>query len=63
MTPVKNEQRRELEMLRAMEQRIVRREKRERVHHLLIGGLALLSVAAFFAGHITGHQCKRRFKL
>lgn len=57
----KNEEQREIEMLRTMEQRLERREKRERIHHLLIGGLALLSVAAFIGGHITGHNCKRRY--
>lgn len=55
----KNEEQRELEMLGKLEQRIERREHRERIHRILIAGLALLAVAAFIGGHAAGHHCKK----
>lgn len=55
MALIKNEEEREIAMLENLEHRIQRREKRERIHRLLICGLGLLSVAAFFTGHSMHH--------
>lgn len=49
---------REVEMLEKVEKEIRRHEKRERIHHIIMGGLALLAVGAFFTGHCTGKHCK-----
>ncbi|MDE5650035.1 MAG: hypothetical protein K2J65_05640 [Duncaniella sp.] len=53
MALLKNEEARELQVLRELEKQLVRKEKRERIQHYLICALALFSVAAFFAGHYT----------
>lgn len=53
MALLKNEEARELQVLRELEKQLERKEKRDRIHHILIAALALFSVAAFFAGHCT----------
>ena len=59
MALIKTEEQREIDMLQNVEKNLERRERRERIHHLLIAGLGLLSLGAYFVGHATGH-CKRR---
>lgn len=59
MALIKTEEQREIDMLQNVEKHLERRERRERIHHLLIAGLGLLSLGAYFVGHATGH-CKRR---
>lgn len=53
MALLKNEEARELQVLKDLEKQLVRKEKRDRIHHIVICALALFSVAAFFAGHCT----------
>lgn len=53
MALLKNEEAREIQVLHDLEKQLERKEKRERIHHILICVLALFSVAAFFAGHCT----------
>lgn len=60
MELLKNNEQREIEMLNKVEERIERRERREKLHRILIVGLGLLAVAAFFGGHAAGHHCKHR---
>ena len=43
-----------MEALARIERQIERRERRERVHRILIVGLSLLAVGAFVSGHLTG---------
>ncbi|MCX4289328.1 MAG: hypothetical protein OSJ46_07465 [Duncaniella sp.] len=51
MAIFKNEDQREIEVLDRLEKQLVKREKRERLLHILVAGLSLFSVAAFIAGH------------
>lgn len=59
MALIKNEEQREVATLQELEQRIEKRAHRERIHHLLICGLAILSVVAFISGHCCGKHCKK----
>lgn len=56
MALLKNEEQREIAMLENVEHHIQRREKRERIHKMLMLGLGILSVAAFFTGHAIRHS-------
>ncbi|MDO4319898.1 MAG: hypothetical protein Q4C34_04915 [Bacteroidales bacterium] len=56
--PKTNEQR-ELELLRKVEERIERNERRERLHRILIIGLGVLAVASFVGGHVSGRYCHK----
>lgn len=60
MALINHNEHKELEELQKVEARIRRGERRERIHRLLIGGLALLTVAAFFTGHCTAGHCRKR---
>ncbi len=51
MAILKNENQREIEVLDRLEKQLLKREKRERLLHILVAGLSLFSVAAFIAGH------------
>ncbi len=55
MKLIENEEQREIEMLQKIENRIARRERREKIHRILIAGLGMLAVGAFFAGR-AGHR-------
>ncbi len=59
MALIKTEEEREVATLQALQKQIEKRSRRERVHHLLIGGLSVLSAVAFFAGHSVGHHCAK----
>lgn len=50
MALIKSEEQKEIQQLQEIERRIARRERREKIHHLLIAGLGLLTVGAFFTG-------------
>lgn len=54
MALFKNEEQREVEVLNKIEKRIERREKRERLYKIIIGGMAVVAAAAFFIGGHTG---------
>ena len=41
---------REIAMLEKVEHEIRRHERREHIHHAIMGGLGLLAVAAYFVG-------------
>lgn len=60
MALIKTQDEREITLLKKVEQDLERRERRERIHHVLIAGLAMLSIAAFVGGHITGRKCKSK---
>ncbi len=59
MALIKTEEEREIASLQKIQKQIEKRERRERIHHLLIGGLSVLSVVAFMAGHCSGHRCAK----
>ena len=46
MALFKNEEQREVEVLNKIEKRIERREKRERLYKIIIGGLAVVAAAS-----------------
>lgn len=50
-----NEEQREIDMLQKVENRIARRERREKLHRFLIAGLGVLAAGAYFAGRF-GHK-------
>lgn len=50
MALIKTDEQRELQELNEVEKRIEKRARRERIHHLLIGGLAVLAIGAYFLG-------------
>lgn len=60
MALIKNEEEREVATLQKLEKKIEKRAHRERIHHLLIGGLSILTIVAFISGHCCGQHCKRR---
>ncbi len=60
MEIIKNEEQREIDLLEKVEKRIARRERRERLHRILIAGLGVLTIAAFLGGHATGRHTARR---
>lgn len=47
---------RELTLLEKVEKEIRRHERRERIHQIIMGGLALLAVGMFFTGKCCGHH-------
>lgn len=63
MALIKTSEEREIAMLQKVEHELERRERRERIHHILIAGLALLSIAAFVGGHLTGRKCTKKHRL
>lgn len=63
MALIKTQEEREILMLKKVEQDLERRERRERIHHILIGGLALMVMAAFVGGHVTGRKCGKKHKV
>lgn len=63
MAILKTEEQKEVAMLQNIEKRLERRERRERIHHILIAGLGILSIAAFIAGHATAKVCKKRRRI
>lgn len=56
----KSNEQKEIDLLKKVEERIERTERRERLHRILIAGLGMLAVAAFVGGHLTGRHCKHR---
>lgn len=60
MALIKTQEQREIDMLQKVEHDLARRERRERIHHILIAGLALMSMAAFAGGHICGRKCNKK---
>lgn len=61
MALIKSSTQREIETLVQLEKQLERREKRERVCHFIIGGLAFLAMASYVAGHLVGgHRSRRR---
>lgn len=60
MAIFKSEEAREVEALAKVEQTIERREKRERIHHIIIGVLGALLVTSVVTGHILPCTKKRR---
>lgn len=65
MAIIKNQEEREVAMLEKVEKEIRSHERRERIHHMIMGGLTLLAVATYFAGHCAGkrHACHCKHKL
>lgn len=63
MALIKTEEQREVEMLQNVEKHLEKRERRERIHHILIAGLSLLSLAAFAGGHLTGRACSKKRRI
>ena len=60
MALIKTQEEREISLLKKVEQDLVRRERRERIHHVLIAGLAILSITAFVGGPVFGRKCKSK---
>lgn len=60
MALIKTREQREVEMLQKVERELERREKRERIHKLLIGGLALMTIGTFIGGMFSGRHCAHR---
>lgn len=63
MPLIKTQEEREIAMLKKVEQDLERRERRERIHHILIAGLAIMTLAAFVGGHLTGRKCAKSHRL
>ncbi|MCM1518851.1 MAG: hypothetical protein NC117_09445 [Pseudoflavonifractor sp.] len=64
MALFKNEDEREIETLEKLEHKIAKRERRERINHMIIAGLGAIAVLAFIGGHICGYQShKKRTRL
>lgn len=53
MALIKTQEQREVEMLEKVVAMIQHHERKERLHHIIMGGLAALAVGAFFLGHCT----------
>lgn len=60
MKLIKTREEREVDMLQRVEKEIERREKRERILRFVVAGLGVVAIAAFFTGHCTAAQCRRR---
>lgn len=60
MALIKNEEARELAALQKVEKLIERRERRERIHHILIAGLGALLAVSVITGHFGCLAKKRR---
>lgn len=59
MAIIKSEEAREVEALQKVERQLERRERRERIHHIVIGSLAVLLAVAIATGHCT--KCRKKF--
>ncbi|MBO4995666.1 MAG: hypothetical protein J6C78_06830 [Muribaculaceae bacterium] len=59
MALIKSENQREIDSLKKIEAHIERRERRERIYHVLIGGLGFLAVASYVTGHLIGAHHKK----
>lgn len=55
MAIIKNQAEREINELQKVEARIRRSERRERIHRIIIAGLAVVAAVAVF----TGHYCPK----
>lgn len=60
MALIKTSEQKEIEALQKVENEIRRRERRDRIHHLICAGLGLLAIAAFVGGHCTGRHCEKK---
>ena len=61
MAPISmNKEERQVDVLEQVAGEIRRRERRERICHRVIAGLALLAFAAFACGHAVGRGCHGR---
>ncbi len=63
MALIKTQEQREVEMLQKVQSDLEHRERRERIHHILIAGLGALVLAAFVGGHVSGRNCSRRHRI
>lgn len=63
MALIKTQEQREVEMLQKVEKELEHRERRERIHHMLIAGLGAMVLAAFVGGHVSGRHCARRHRI
>lgn len=61
MALLKSEGRREIDELKKVQDQIAHRERREKIHHILIAGLGILLVASLLTGHLGG-RCPRHRK-
>lgn len=56
MALIKTDETRELADLKKVEDLIKRRERRERIHHIVIAALGALLVTSVFTGHVCRHK-------
>jgi len=63
MEILKNKEPRKMSLLEKARKRVARRNRRERLHRVLIAGLSVLAVAAFAGGHISGRYCRAGSRL
>lgn len=57
---MENKEKLEVEILQKVEGELRRHERCERIHHIIMAGLGVLAVAAFFAGKGCHHGfCKK----
>lgn len=56
MALIKTDETRELADLKKVEDLIKRRERRERIHHIIIAALGALLVTSVFTGHVCHHK-------
>lgn len=63
MALIKTPEQREVEMQQKVEYDLEHRERREKIHHILIAGLGAMVLAAFVGGHFSGRHCARRRRI
>lgn len=64
MALIKSTETKKAEMLKIVENEMDRRERRrKRIRHFMIAGLTILTVAAFFCGHVRGMHCAAKRRL
>lgn len=61
MALIKSEEAREIQALQKVEKQLEHRERRERIHHILIGGLTVLLAVALATGHFCPGKKKKLF--